>query len=149
MLQCWCLTCHCVHTLTPRGNRDRSESGIYLKIFEKTQYLMNTLYLLVINISLSTIDGHQLCPLSDNNQRQESLQHPVHKNSQYFQLSMQLKETLYLCNFFSVKKTRDSSKLSSSSLSCFNFTPYYASCDLEQKTVKSSDMRVCIIQGVN
>ena len=44
MLQCWwCLTCHCVHTLTPRGNRERPESGIYFKIFKKTQYFMNTL----------------------------------------------------------------------------------------------------------
>ena len=34
-----------VHTLTPRENRGRSESGIFLKILEKTQYLMNTLYL--------------------------------------------------------------------------------------------------------
>ena len=45
LLQRWCLTCHCVHTLTPRGNRERTESGIYFKIFEKTQYLMNTLYI--------------------------------------------------------------------------------------------------------
>ena len=29
----------CVHTLTPRGNRERTESGIYFKIFEK-----NTLF---------------------------------------------------------------------------------------------------------
>ena len=36
--------CHCVHTLTPRGNRERPEFGIYFKIFEKIQYLMNTLY---------------------------------------------------------------------------------------------------------
>ena len=35
LLRCWKLTCHCVNTLT--------ESGIYFKIFEKTQYLMSTL----------------------------------------------------------------------------------------------------------
>ena len=35
LLQRWCSTCHCVHTLTPRGNRERPESGIYFKIFEK------------------------------------------------------------------------------------------------------------------
>ena len=45
LLQRWCSTCHCVHSLTPRGNRERPESGIYLKVFEKTQYSMNTLYL--------------------------------------------------------------------------------------------------------
>ena len=28
------LTCHCVHTLTPRGNREMPESGIYFKIYE-------------------------------------------------------------------------------------------------------------------
>ena len=33
------------HPLTTRGNRERPESGIYFKIFEKTQYLMNILYL--------------------------------------------------------------------------------------------------------
>ena len=44
LLQCWCLTCHCVHSLTPRGNRERPESAIYLKILEKKQYLMNNLY---------------------------------------------------------------------------------------------------------
>ena len=32
------------HTLTPLENRARPESEIYLKIFEKTQYLMNTQY---------------------------------------------------------------------------------------------------------
>ena len=48
LLQRWCLTCHCVHTLTPRGNRERPESGIYFNIFEKTQYLINTLYLTAI-----------------------------------------------------------------------------------------------------
>ena len=32
-----------LNSLTPRGNRERSESGICFKIFEKTQYLMNTL----------------------------------------------------------------------------------------------------------
>ena len=36
---------YCVHTLTTRGNREWPESRIYFKIFEKTQYLMNTLYL--------------------------------------------------------------------------------------------------------
>ena len=44
LLQCWCLICHGVHTLTPRGNRERPESRIYFKIFEKTTYFMNTLY---------------------------------------------------------------------------------------------------------
>ena len=33
-----------IHSLTPRGNPERPESGIYLKIFEKTQNLMNNLY---------------------------------------------------------------------------------------------------------
>ena len=28
-----CLTCHRVHTLTPRGNRETPESGIYFKTF--------------------------------------------------------------------------------------------------------------------
>ena len=42
LLQRLCLTCHCVHTLTPRGNGERPESRIYLKIFEKAQYLVNT-----------------------------------------------------------------------------------------------------------
>ena len=37
----------CTHTDTPVGNREMPESGICLKISEKTQYLMNTLYLLV------------------------------------------------------------------------------------------------------
>ena len=42
LLQRWFASCLvCVHTLTPRQNRESSE---YLKIFEKTQYLMNTLY---------------------------------------------------------------------------------------------------------
>ena len=36
----------CVHTLTPRGNRARPDSGIYFKIFEKTKYLMNTQYVM-------------------------------------------------------------------------------------------------------
>ena len=35
-----------VHKLTPRENRERPESEIYSKIFEKTQYLMNTLYVM-------------------------------------------------------------------------------------------------------
>ena len=33
---------------TPRRNRERLEYGIYLKILEKTQYLMNTLYIIII-----------------------------------------------------------------------------------------------------
>ena len=37
-----------VHTLTPRENRERPESGIFLKILKKTQYLMNTLYIKAI-----------------------------------------------------------------------------------------------------
>ena len=40
------MTCHCVHTLSPRGNRERPEFGIFFKIFEITQYLINTLYIL-------------------------------------------------------------------------------------------------------
>ena len=36
----WGLTCHCVHSLTPRGNRERSESS------KKIQYLLTTLYLM-------------------------------------------------------------------------------------------------------
>ena len=40
LLQRWRLTCHCVHSLKLRGNRERPESGIYFKILEKTQYLM-------------------------------------------------------------------------------------------------------------
>ena len=36
LLQRWCLTCRCVHSLTPRGNRERPESGIYFKIFKNT-----------------------------------------------------------------------------------------------------------------
>ena len=35
-------TCHCVHTLTPRGNRESPE--YIFKNFEITQYLMTTLY---------------------------------------------------------------------------------------------------------
>ena len=42
LLQCRCLTCHCVHTLTtPRGNREWPESGIYFKIFEKSAGLLD------------------------------------------------------------------------------------------------------------
>ena len=33
------------YLLTLRGNRERQESGIYFKMFEKTQYSMNTLYI--------------------------------------------------------------------------------------------------------
>ena len=35
-----------VCTLTPKENRERPESRIFSKIRKKTQYLMNTLYLL-------------------------------------------------------------------------------------------------------
>ena len=35
LLQRWCLTCHCVHTLTPRGNRERPEYEIYFKSSKK------------------------------------------------------------------------------------------------------------------
>ena len=35
LLQRGCLTCYCVHSRTPKGNRERPESGIYFKIFEK------------------------------------------------------------------------------------------------------------------
>ena len=45
LLQRWLSTCLvCVHTLTPRENRERPKSGIFLILWEKTQYLMNTLY---------------------------------------------------------------------------------------------------------
>ena len=37
------------HTLTPRKNRERPESGIFFKIFENTQYLMNTLYIKAVS----------------------------------------------------------------------------------------------------
>ena len=37
LLQRWCLTCHCVHTLTTRENLERP-----------TQYLMNTLYVHIV-----------------------------------------------------------------------------------------------------
>ena len=40
--------CHCVHTLTTRENLERPESGIYFKILDKTQYLMNTLYVHIV-----------------------------------------------------------------------------------------------------
>ena len=30
LLQRWCLTWHCVHTLTPRGNRERGQSPEYI-----------------------------------------------------------------------------------------------------------------------
>ena len=43
LLQCWCLTA-IVYTHWHRGKTERTESGIYLKIFEITQYLLNTLY---------------------------------------------------------------------------------------------------------
>ena len=44
----WGLTWHCVHTLTPhRGETERGQSPEYiLKSSKKTQYLMNTLYIL-------------------------------------------------------------------------------------------------------
>ena len=49
LLQRWCYTCPvCVHTLTLRENRERPESGIYFKINENTQYLMNILQLTVV-----------------------------------------------------------------------------------------------------
>ena len=51
LLQRWFSTCLvCVHTLTPKENRERPESGIFLKNRKKTQNLMNTLYF----ISLTT-----------------------------------------------------------------------------------------------
>ena len=43
-IQDWCLTCLCVHTPALRGNQERGQSPEHiLKIFEKTQYLINTL----------------------------------------------------------------------------------------------------------
>ena len=35
LLQRWWLTCHCINTLTPRRDREKPESEIYFKIFEK------------------------------------------------------------------------------------------------------------------
>ena len=59
LLQRWC--CHCVHTLTPRGNR------IYFKIFEITQYLMNTLYftihLVIVFFEVFVIDHPSLASI--------------------------------------------------------------------------------------
>ena len=52
LLQRWCLTCHCVLSLTRRGNRERPESEIYLKIFEITQYLKKTPCMLNASLSL-------------------------------------------------------------------------------------------------
>ena len=49
LLERWCSTCPvCVHTLTPRENRERQESRIFLNLRKKTQYLMNTLYIFEI-----------------------------------------------------------------------------------------------------
>ena len=71
LMQCWYLTCRCVHTLTPRGNRT-AESGIYFKIFEKTQYLMNTLYLSTLHILLSRLNDR--AALSSISQTRSSFQ---------------------------------------------------------------------------
>ena len=44
LLQRWFSTCLvCVHKLSSRENRERPESGIFLKIRKKTPYVMNTL----------------------------------------------------------------------------------------------------------
>ena len=60
----------CTHTDTEGKPREvRPESGIYFKIFEKTQYLMNTLYVMFIcmysiislTIYLSITHTHTLC----------------------------------------------------------------------------------------
>ena len=48
----------CAHTLTLRENRERPESGIFLKNLKKTQYLMNTLYN-SININWLNLVGIQ------------------------------------------------------------------------------------------
>ena len=50
-----------VSQVTPRGNRERPESGIYIEIFEITQYLMNTLYLLE-KITFLSLQGLILKP---------------------------------------------------------------------------------------
>ena len=48
LLQRWFSTCLvCVNTLTPRR---KTESGIFQKIRKKTQYLMNTLYIILWRI---------------------------------------------------------------------------------------------------
>ena len=52
--------CHCVHTLTPRENREWPESGIYFKIFEKTQYFMNTLYIIYLFHNQFILAGEHL-----------------------------------------------------------------------------------------
>ena len=57
LLQRRCLTCHCVHSLTPRANRARPESRIHLKIFKKTQYLINTLYLIEVTFARCLLLG--------------------------------------------------------------------------------------------
>ena len=59
LLQRWCLTRHCVHSLTPRGNRERPESRIYLKIFEKNPTIFNQH---PVCITWSSVQG----PLSDD-----------------------------------------------------------------------------------
>ena len=48
-----------VHPLTPRENRERSGSEIYLKIFEKTQYLINTLYYYFSHVSVCSFSLKQ------------------------------------------------------------------------------------------
>ena len=51
LLQRWFSTCLVrVHTLIPRENRERLESEMYFKIFQKTQYLMNTLYVRTMSV---------------------------------------------------------------------------------------------------
>ena len=47
LLQRWCSTCLvCVHTLTQRENREGPESGIFQNLLKRTQYFMNTLYII-------------------------------------------------------------------------------------------------------
>ena len=60
LLQCWCFSLLvCVQTLTPRENRERPESGIFLNLRKKTQYLMNTLYVLLIACPLISASSYK------------------------------------------------------------------------------------------
>ena len=51
LLQCWCLTCPCVHTVTPMENRERPASGIYIKIFEKIIFNEHPVFQLCVLMS--------------------------------------------------------------------------------------------------
>ena len=47
LLQRWFLPVWCVYTHWHRGKTEKGHSSEYLKIFEKTQYLVNTLYIIL------------------------------------------------------------------------------------------------------